>query len=249
VAFVGDRSPAQGCIPVSLKPEKPWDWQGVSINCDEADFAAFHEDEADRNRWYQPDVLKTSQQLPTVLFVPTLLAKFLVDQQRTPWELFSEVKRLSSSPDYPIGDDEAELVRLWALGAAHTSDRNKSMLSMELKPVLTFVPTFTEWTQARLTGTLGALTSANPPTQLQPLAGSTEQRALNSMSLQTAETLKAVADALQKGPTASSGGPGSAATSSTKHIYIAYEIAALQGYCGVTQAQDIPRIWLTFQTA
>jgi hypothetical protein len=183
VAFVGDRSPAQGCIPVSLKPEKPWNWQSVSINCDEADFAAFHKDKANRNRWYQPDGLKISQQLPTVLFVPTLLAKFLVDQQRTPWELFSEVKRLSSSPNYPIGDNETKLVPLWALGAVHTSDGNKSMLSMELKPVLTFDPMFTEWMQARLTGTLGALMSANPPTQLQPLAGSTEQRALDSISL------------------------------------------------------------------
>jgi hypothetical protein len=57
-----------------------------------------------------------------------------------------------------------------------------------------------------------------------------------------------VVDALQKGPTVASGGLGSSATSSTKHIYTAYEIAALQGYCGVTQARGIPRIWLTFQT-
>lgn len=39
------------------------------------------------------------------------------------------------------------------------------------------------------------------------------------------------------------------AASGTKHIYTAYDIAALQGYCGITEAQGIPKLWLTFQTA
>ena len=148
IAFVGDHSPAQGCIPVCLKPEKPWNWPSVSISCKEADFATFREEAANRHTWYQPNGLKTSRQLPTILFIPTLLAPFLAGQQRMPWDLFSEVKCLTSSPDNPIGPNKAELVQLWAMAAAQTADGSKSLLSMELEPVLTFDATFTEWTQA-----------------------------------------------------------------------------------------------------
>jgi len=156
IAFVGDRSPGQGCIPVTLKPEKPWNWPNVSFSCEEAEFASFHKETANRNVWYQPEGLKTTRQLPIVLFILILLAPFLSNRQCTPWDLFSEVKRIISSTDNPIGEDEAELVRLWAMAAAQTADSSKSILSMELKPVLSFDATFTEWMQARLNGTLGA---------------------------------------------------------------------------------------------
>jgi hypothetical protein len=149
---------------ICLKLEKPWNWPSISISCEEADFTAFHKEAANRHTWYQPNGLKTSRQLPTILFIPAFLAPFLAGQQCTPWDLFSEVKRLTSSPDNPIGPNEAKLVWLWAMAAAQTADGSKSLLSMELEPVLMFDATFTKWTQARLMGTLGTPPSAQPPT-------------------------------------------------------------------------------------
>ena len=67
-----------------LKPEKPWNWPCISISCDEAEFTAFYGEAANRHAWYQPDGLKTNQQLPTILFIPTLLAPFLTGQHCTP---------------------------------------------------------------------------------------------------------------------------------------------------------------------
>jgi hypothetical protein len=249
IAFVGNRSPGQGCIPVALKPEKPWSWPNVSFNGNEAEFATFHEDAANKNAWYQPEGLKLNRQLPIILFVPTLLAPFLANQQRTPWDLYSEVTCLTSSGDNPIGRAEAELVTLWAMAAAHTTDGNKSILSMELEPVLSFDPTFTDWMQARLSGTLGAGPATEPQPPPQPSTRPTDTTALDSISLRTAETLKAVVDALNKTATTAGAGATSSAAAGTKHIYTLYELAALQGFCGVTEAQGIPRIWLTFQMA
>ena len=34
VAFVGGRLGKQGCIPVALKPEKPWNWPGINIEAE-----------------------------------------------------------------------------------------------------------------------------------------------------------------------------------------------------------------------
>jgi hypothetical protein len=39
-----------------------------------------------------------------------------------------------------------ELIWMWVMGAAHSSDGSKSILSMDLEPILAFDPTFTEWT-------------------------------------------------------------------------------------------------------
>jgi hypothetical protein len=166
-----------------LRPEKPWNWQSINICCDDGKFAVHYEDHADKHGWYQPDGLRATQQLPTILFVPTLLAQFLVEEQRTPWDLFSEVQRLVALPEGPIGAEDAELVKLWAMGAAHSADGSRSLLSMELEPVLSFDPIFLEWTQARLTGTLGALQTAPTQPHPAPAAASTEQRALESISL------------------------------------------------------------------
>ena len=35
----------------------------------------------------------------------------------------------------------------------------------------------------------------------------------------------------------------------TKYIYSEYEVAALQGFCGVSEPRHVPKIWLTFQSA
>lgn len=249
IAFVGDRSPGQGCIPVALKPEKPWSWPTVSFSCDEDEFTVFTNDNANKNAWYQPEGLKTTRQLPIVLFVPTLVAPFLSTIQRTPGELYSEVQRLIAAEDNPIGQEEAELVKLWAMAAAQSTDGSKSILSMDLEPVLSFDPNFTEWMQARLNGTLGALPPIEPTQQPPPAARPTDRTALDSISLRTAETLKAVVEALNKSATTTGAGATSSAAAGTKHIYTTYELAALQGFCGVTEARGIPKIWLTFQTA
>jgi hypothetical protein len=119
---------------------------------------------------------------------------------------------------------------------------------MDLEPMLSLDPTFTEWMQARLNGTLGA----PRPTAQPPAQHHTEQAnrlALDSISLRTAETLRAVVDALNRTTTAAGAGALSSSAEGKKHIYTGYEIAALQGFCGVTEAKGIPRIWLTFQTA
>lgn len=135
------------------------------------------------------------------------------------------------------------------MAAAQSSDGSKSLISMDLKPILSFDTPFTDWTTARLVATLGAPASQRLAASAPPLQGHAGWRAMDSISLQTAETLRAVVEALNKGPHVASGGTSSAITNNNKHIYSEYKLAALQGFCGVAEPQGIPRLWLTFQSA
>jgi hypothetical protein len=58
-----------------------------------------------------------------------------------------------------------------------------------------------------------------------------------------------VVEALTKGPPVAGGRASSFVTNANKHIHSEYELAALQGFCGVTETRNIPKLWLTFQTA
>ena len=42
VSFIGEQTLKQGCIPVALKPEKPWNRPSLTIRMDKEDFASFH---------------------------------------------------------------------------------------------------------------------------------------------------------------------------------------------------------------
>lgn len=97
-----------------------------------------------------------------------------------------------------------------------------------------------------LNATLGM--TARVAMELAPTQAMATTTAVDSLSLSITETLKAVVEASNKNPTLiASGGSGSRAAT-TKHLYSEYEIATLQGYCGMQESQGIPKIWLMFQT-
>jgi hypothetical protein len=249
VAFIGDRLPGQGCIPVALKPEKPWSWPGINMGTDEADFAAFHAEPSSQVKWYHPEGLRQTKQVPTALLLPTLLANFVITKPRMPWEVYKEAQRLETSGEYPITAEDTELVKAWAMGAAHSTDGAKSVLSMDIEPILSFDPTFQDWAKARLDSTLGTQHHSFPQARDASPGDSTDRRAADGIALQTAETLKAVVEALNVAKQSAGGGASSAITNTTKYIYSEYELAALQGFCGVTEPRLLPKLWLTFQTA
>ena len=142
IAFVCDRLPTRGCFPVVLKPQKPWTWPRLAIDMDKQAFAKFYSKEVNRLQWWQPTGLKTTKQMPTILSVPLALADFLVAEQRTPWELYKEVHRLVQSPETGVEASMMELVCLWTMAASQLNDGNRSPLSMDVDPVLSFDPLF-----------------------------------------------------------------------------------------------------------
>jgi hypothetical protein len=58
IAFVGNRTAGQGCIPVALKPEKPRSWPGISRGVDEVEFETFYAEQTSRDKWYHPEGLR-----------------------------------------------------------------------------------------------------------------------------------------------------------------------------------------------
>lgn len=157
--FVGDRTQYREPYPVILPVQNAWRWGEVTV-CLERDKAkSFYEGATTTKMCWVPgdDALRQSVYLPRLLYLPSVLGRFMVNEKCTPWELLGEVERLIADNTAGITVENSELIREWCLAAGQTTTQTRCTPAVVLKvnAVHSDDERFAYWAYHRLSATLG----------------------------------------------------------------------------------------------
>jgi hypothetical protein len=158
IAFAGDRTEFQEPYPIKLPPENAWGWKEVKVCIDEATARLWYESHQRSDVCWMPNDLANKEKvsLPRMLFLPTVLASFVMNKNCTLWGIYEEANRLLL--EGVISDEEdLELIKKWCLAAGQTTSAPKCSpaLKMELQAASERNDNFSRWAYNFLNSTSG----------------------------------------------------------------------------------------------
>jgi hypothetical protein len=157
--FVGDRTQYREPYPVILPVQNAWRWGEVTVALDKEKASSFYDSTANKKQCWLPgdDALRQNIYLPRMLYLPTVLGRFVVRKKCTPWELHLEVERLISEGITGVTQGNSELIREWCLAAGQSTapTRCAPAITLKVNAVHSDDERFTFWAFHRLGATLG----------------------------------------------------------------------------------------------
>jgi hypothetical protein len=126
LAFMGDRTEFGQPHPFQLPEINTWTWTEVSFCDNPVGMATFFDEEDNKFKlWERPGGLQSTQKLPRLIYLPSLVAKFCAMDQRTFWEVHSYVNTLIN--DEIIDEEQGEFLKMWAPGQLSGKHRRPSL--------------------------------------------------------------------------------------------------------------------------
>ena len=247
IAFAGDRTEFQDPYPVKLPPESAWVWKEVEVCLDAATARSYYEAHGRSDVCWLPNELANKERvsLPRMLFLPTVLASFVMSKGRTPWEIYEEANRLLLQNVIP-DEEDLQLIQKWCLAAGQTTSatRCSPALKMEVLAVSERDDNFSHWAYNLLNSTLGRkeiqgarMQGSHDGTELgrgndgMNRAFLDMAKSMQTMARQYMESTKSVQPAtavVQKADT---------------NAFTVYMLAALMGFSHVTEERKVEPIW------
>ena len=200
---------------------------------DVIELGSFYSVDTNRTKFFikkDDDEVQDVNNVPCILLVPLGLLPWLMEEDRTPWELYQYLSLLSEDPDNI--PPELQTCLNWCLiacNAAGKSDKS-SRLARNISSVVSNDPTVHKWGKDRIVTTLGPTTQGFPPAGMPP-----NQHVHFGPPSQHPTQYQ-----YQQGPPASSN-PNE--VSATKNGYSDNKIARLLGFCGVDGKDELPELW------
>lgn len=199
--------------------------------------------------------------VPVMLSLPSCVMSELCARTRwTPFDLLEIVNRKIIEFDMQVGVDRWKVMREWCLAASHAAYPNKNTSRMTV-PVMAFTNDdidFHEWSDTRLDMTMGRRHFAPVPAFVQPRGASAEESTSEAASALggdlTTQVGRGIALGLQTFTNAGllTQGVGVRAAmpalGENAKIYSPDSIAALKGFSGTADINELQPIWATFQT-
>ena len=257
IGFTGDRTEYGEPFPVVMPEVNTWRWSKVTISKDEAAMAAFYSDPANAAKFWHPTGDKEEVSLPIMMYMPSLVADWIKEERRTPFELWTFLGVLMEADDGDeplISEELGRFLRLWALALMQPSGtREESCLTMEVAPVVNPDFAFSKWCKVHLNTIFGEKQTASHQNN-QHLQGNHYPTEANGTQV-IAEALRLVRELRQeaqqqnKGTTATGDGAEKEKASSSGKMYTAYQVSVIMGYCSITSVANIPPIWRLFQSS
>lgn len=245
IGFVGERTQFRDPHPVILPVRNTWAWTATTAVLDEAEATAFYEQATDKRVCWVPRQESEKQQVlvPRMVFLPSPLAKFVLLERRTAWEMRVEIKRMVEDGTNSIDGDDAALLLEWMLVASQSTSAIACTPAVQLtvSAVLTECEVFARWAYYRLEHTLGKKESTpGPVAQGQGHAAALESaRAIQGL----AESVQRLAAQQQQTGQGQQENREQTATRADTTALSPYGLAALMGWCNVFQECDVPPIW------
>ena len=162
VAFMGDRVESRSPAIVKLSAKRMgWVVEKDTITS-EVTLRTFYATEGNNKKFYTSaaDDTKEDALLPTLLYIPRGLVKFLVNKPRTPWELYVELLDKLGGDQIDQRPDQLKLALAWlrraCMAGTGTNNKNKSISELGWESVLVGdFPKFDKWLVDRLNTVLG----------------------------------------------------------------------------------------------
>jgi hypothetical protein len=240
LAFMGDRTTYGQPHPFQLPDINAWGWADVTFVDDAVGMATFFDDAENKLKlWPAPGGLQLTEKLPRLIYLPSLVARFCVEEQRTYWEVHCQINKLID--EEAIDEDSGKFIKMW-LRANAQGDVDDPKLHLALNPAINGARDFTKWCFDHLNTFLGA----------ERIKDSTPQ-APSPSAMDIATVLRDMSAHLQglhrRGDAEAGEMAGNNAKESTNKPYSVYDTAALMGFCGVTDVRQLPVIWGLFKTS
>ena len=240
LAFMGDRTTYGQPHPFQLPDINAWGWTEVTFHDNAIGLASFYDDAENKFKlWEQPVGLESTQKLPRLVYLPSLVAKVCVEEQHTYWEVHCHINKLIDTED--IGEADGKFLKMW-LRANCQGSIDDPKLHLALIPAINGARDFTKWCFDHLNTFLGM--DAGPITS-QQLPGTADMdiaTVLRDMS----RNLQCLNQRKDAGATDNA---GSNVKDTAIKPYSVYDTAALMGFCGITDKKQIPVIWGLFKTS
>ena len=252
--FLGDMSGFMSPQPVLMSKEKPWKWERQKVIMDAVAMDTHYNQATGENTkklWYPPDKTKSIHHTaPRMLLIPSNLIEFLTSTPRTPWELYTHVAGLVAAPGSQWTNIEWKFITDWCIMATQVDTSGSSWLAFEFDGGASGDPMFQQWCSNRLSLTLEVNKEQSVPQAAHATHNGNQQLDMTQMAqLMSAAAGHAVGVAVaamrQVNPTTTS--TPTKGEGAGKH-YEDFDIAAIKGFCGVTEVLDMADIWGYFQT-
>ena len=199
--------------------------------------ATFYDDATNKHESWKPTALLAKMHLPQLVYLPTQVAMFCTEEQRTFWEVYQSFNNLIVNSI--IQEDDREFLKYW-LWAATQGDQAWPPLVLDLLLAINTNQDFAEWCCHHLDSILG------------PTADQCVKQGHNSGNEVIAMLKELTTHWQLAAPPTTMLNQATASTTSIDNSpkpYSQYDIAPIKDYCGIITMKDIPIIWALFKTS
>jgi hypothetical protein len=96
IAFIGDWTSFGEPRPVIPPTQATWTWKAVPVSEDEAAWATHQGDKGNKGKlWKQVGGIVATFQMPRLVFLPSIVAKFVIETSRSAWEVHQFLNEIS----------------------------------------------------------------------------------------------------------------------------------------------------------
>ena len=263
IGFIGDRSDTEFPAPFLLPAKKALDWTQANVVDNIAAWEEYASENA--NNLWEPDGTAGNVgtiNLPRFLLLPQGMYPWLLTAPRTPWDLFTELRRLESGGGFTERD--LFLAKTWATAAgqkAPSTSASNSILAIRLTHAHQPDPSFKEEWLTQLIGRIGERPQASPPAASAQARGqggtapteSTFVAQASSMFSKFEEFLNKATDNLTARAIATpqlTGGQSIGATAKSDQlgkVYTERDLFPLKAWCHVLDSDKLPYSYSVFQ--
>ena len=248
--------PAMVALPVQSTPK----WPAVRGHFDDMDpYEEFYADAGNKSslRPLPPTTgggAGTDRVVPRLLHIPGELGVFVAARTGcTPFDLYTEAKRMANDPECTEDMTSLGLVMDWCVAASYKeSGKSHSVLALKTREVSSDLPAFVDFKNKKCNHLLGTVHQQSHPQgqqQAQQPASMESDRMMQFAERLVASTAQAFAS--QSGNNRQGQEAGGAGASTANPLLASggkifpdkEEQAAVMGWSGITNSAHIPKIW------
>lgn len=229
---------------IAMPERTAWDWAEVGINSDILAWADhINANEGSIKPW-APTVQNTRVSIPRMLYVPAAVAKYLMEAERSAYELHKFCGELTREDGAVVEVQHVEMIKKWALAAGqYAAGTTSHKTAIDVSPVTNVSPQFTKWLRRQAETYL-----KNPSQQGASPAQQVQQQPAQQVAT-TEVFLQSMTQVLTKLTERQS---ESSAEVEKKSVLgkglTPYQVAALCGFCNITDPRDRPEIYKIMMT-
>jgi hypothetical protein len=232
--------PSMNSPAVLAMPDTTWKWEDVQLNRDTAAWEAAIAENKGEVWTTAPSAPATTIKLPRLLYLPPVVAKFVLQQERSALEVFCFVEGLAAVEESAVGAEDVEMMKSWFLAAGQKGfSATEQKINVAVEPTLNVTQGFVQWTNVQLASYLkqphpGQQQNANKgQAQAATVTGAYLQSVTQVLNLMAAKTAAASEETAKK--------------TEEGRVLNEWDMAALCGYCCVDNPGFCPPIYKTLR--
>ena len=257
IGFWGDYTRLGPPKPMKIPPQNGWKYKECKICTDGDAMVAYYADGSKDGSFWQVGQADAKEKvwLPRLVLLPTILGEYCAQKRREGKDLYEEVSRMVC--EGTIMAAEAKLVQQWSLAVMQTATANKSPVCCEIDGILEDEHIFETWCADTLEMNFGSLSKnlgasgviGHDQMQMMQALGSSMGQSMGQYMGQSVGTSLGVQATSGQHGQAVQTGKAAAAKPEGGYVFKKWQIAAVCGFTGTTDAKKVQPIWKDWQTS